>query len=141
MDIYALRQKSIALRVIIDRLKSHDPAAMKLSVELTLLLNAAKQQRIRTPMEWRDIPGSYLFTEEGLQQYADLEHAFAEFRIELSGASPLPCTSSRRAWGRNPPRDDGRAALPSFHEFITPLTHGCNEIAQTVLFPGMPMMR
>ncbi|MCS4066569.1 hypothetical protein M2413_005578 [Pseudomonas putida] len=51
MDIYALRQKSIALRVIIDRLKSHDPAAMKLSVELTLLLNAAKQQRIRTPME------------------------------------------------------------------------------------------
>lgn len=61
MDIYALRQKSKALRVIIDRLKSHDPAAMKLSVELTLLLNAAKQQRIRTPMEWRDIPGSYLF--------------------------------------------------------------------------------
>ena len=86
--------------------------------------------------DWR-----YLFTEEGLQQYADLEHAFAEFRIELSGGEPLPCTSSRRAWGRNPPRDDGRAALPSFHEFITPLTHGCNEIAQTVLLPGMPMMR
>ena len=32
-----------------------------------------------------DIPGRYLFTEEGLQQYAALEHAFAEFKIELTG--------------------------------------------------------
>ncbi|MGE7989481.1 hypothetical protein ACQKPE_00205 [Pseudomonas sp. NPDC089554] len=85
MDIYALRQKSIALRVIIDRLKSCDPAAMKLSTALNPLLYAAEQQRIRTPVEWRDIPGRYLFTEAGLQQYADLEHAFAEFRIELTG--------------------------------------------------------
>ncbi|MNY30802.1 hypothetical protein D3C86_1649290 [compost metagenome] len=36
-------------------------------------------------MEWRDIPGRYLFTEEGLQQYAALEQAFAEFKIELTG--------------------------------------------------------
>ncbi|HFL2185482.1 TPA: hypothetical protein ACG3DQ_000449 [Pseudomonas putida] len=102
MDIYALRQKSIALRVIINRLKSHDPAAMKLSVELALLLNAAKQQRIRTPMEWRDIPGSYLFTEEGLQQYADLEHAFAEFRIELSGGESPTLHKLKARMGEKP---------------------------------------
>lgn len=41
-------------------------------------------------MEWREIPGRYLFAEEGLQQYAELEHAFAEFRIELTGGeSPI----------------------------------------------------
>ncbi|WP_337994284.1 hypothetical protein, partial [Pseudomonas putida] len=116
MDIYALRQKSIALRVIIDRLKSHDPAAMKLSVELTLLLNAAKQQRIRTPMEWRDIPGSYLFTEEGLQQYADLEHAFAEFRIELSGGESPTVRDPSSPHSNRPP--DSRCCAPDF--FLEP---------------------
>lgn len=73
-----------------------------MSVELTLLLNAAKQQRIRTPMEWRDIPGSYLFTEEGLQQYADLEHAFAEFRIELSGGESPTLHKLKARMGEKP---------------------------------------
>lgn len=81
----ALKQKSLKLRLVIDSLKAQDLAAMKLSVQLEPLLKAADQERIRTPMEWRDIPGGYLFTEEGLQQYVALEHAFAEFRIELTG--------------------------------------------------------
>ena len=102
MNIDALRQKTIALRVMIDRLKSHDPAAMKLSLALKLLLNAAQQQQIRTPMEWRDIPGSYLFTEEGLQQYADLEHAFAEFRIELTGGEPPTLGKLKARMGEKP---------------------------------------
>jgi hypothetical protein len=54
-------------------------------VELEPLLVLVETGQIRTPMEWRDIPGRYLFTEEGLQQYAALEQAFAEFKIELTG--------------------------------------------------------
>jgi hypothetical protein len=85
MKIENLKEKALKLRAAIDALKAQDPAAAKLAVELEPLLVLAETGQIRTPMEWRDIPGRYLFTEEGLQQYAELEHAFAEFKIELTG--------------------------------------------------------
>ncbi|MCX2899357.1 hypothetical protein [Pseudomonas mandelii] len=85
MNIEKLKEKALKLRAAIDALKAQDPAAAKLAVELEPLLILAETGQIRTPMEWRDIPGRYLFTEEGLQQYAALEHAFAEFKIELTG--------------------------------------------------------
>lgn len=102
MNIETLKQKSLKLRLIIDSLKAQDPAAMKLSVELEPLLKAADQERIRTPMEWRDIPGRYLFTEEGLQQYDNLEHAFAEFRIELTGGEPPTLRKLKACMGEKP---------------------------------------
>lgn len=85
MKIENLKEKALKLRAAIDALKAQDPAAAKLAVELEPLLVLAERDQIRTPMEWRDIPGRYLFTEEGLQQYAELEQAFAEFKIELTG--------------------------------------------------------
>ena len=85
MNIEKLKEKALKLRAAIDALKAQDPAAAKLAVELEPLLVLAETGQIRTPMEWRDIPGRYLFTEEGLQQYAALEQAFAEFKIELTG--------------------------------------------------------
>jgi hypothetical protein len=85
MKIEKLKEKALKLRAAIDALKAQDPAAAKLAVELEPLLVLAERDQIRTPMEWRDIPGRYLFTEEGLQQYAALEQAFAEFKIELTG--------------------------------------------------------
>ena len=85
MKIENLKEKALKLRAAIDALKAQDPATAKLAVELEPLLVLAERDQIRTPMEWRDIPGRYLFTEEGLQQYAALEQAFAEFKIELTG--------------------------------------------------------
>lgn len=41
-------------------------------------------------LQWREIPGRYLFTEDSLQQYLHLEHAFAKFRVKLTGGeTPL----------------------------------------------------
>ncbi|WDM61470.1 hypothetical protein K4A76_11190 [Pseudomonas sp. NEEL19] len=102
MNTEKLRQKSVKLRLLIDSLKAQDPAAMKLSVELEPLLHAAEQQLIHCAMEWRDIPGHYLFTEEGLQQYADLEHAFAEFRIELTGGESATLARLKASMGEKP---------------------------------------
>jgi hypothetical protein len=45
----------------------------------------AERGQIHTAVQWRDIPGNYLFTEEGLQQYPALESAFSRFCIELTG--------------------------------------------------------
>lgn len=102
MNTETLKQKSLQLRLVLDSLKAKDPAAMKLILELEPLLNAADQQLIRSPMEWRDIPGRYLFTEEGLQQYADLEHAFAEFRIELTGGESPTLRKLKASMGEKP---------------------------------------
>ncbi|MGZ9708616.1 hypothetical protein ACXX81_21710 [Pseudomonas sp. GNP013] len=85
MNIENLKEKTLKLRAAIDALKAKDPAVEKLGIELEPLMTRAERGLIHTPMEWRDIPGRYLFTEEGLQQYSKLEHAFAEFRIELIG--------------------------------------------------------
>ncbi|VVO63575.1 hypothetical protein PS850_00943 [Pseudomonas fluorescens] len=85
MNIEVLKEKALQLRAAIAALKSTDPAAAKLSVELEPLLILAERGQIQTSMEWRDIPGRHLFTENGLQQYPQLEHAFAEFKIELTG--------------------------------------------------------
>jgi hypothetical protein len=85
MDIEKLKEKTLKLRSVIDALKAIDPAVAKLDQELAPLMDRAERGQIRTPMEWRDIPGRHLFTEDGLQQYAELELAFAEFKIELTG--------------------------------------------------------
>jgi len=93
MNTETLKQKSLKLRLIIDSLKAQVPAAMKLSVELEPLLKAVDQERIRTPMEWRDIPGHYLFTEEGLLfALATVVHTHPG--AERSTGSPVGETSS-----------------------------------------------
>jgi len=85
MDSEKLKEKTLKLRSAIDALKAKDPAVTQLDLELSPLMDRAERGQIRTPLEWRDIPGRYLFTEHGLQQYAELELAFAEFKIELTG--------------------------------------------------------
>ena len=85
MNIEKLKEKTLKLRSAIDALKAKDPAVTQLDLELAPLMDRAERSQIRTPLEWRDIPGRYLFTEHGLQQFAELELAFAEFKIELTG--------------------------------------------------------
>ncbi len=41
-----------------------------------------------TSLEWSDIPCGRYFTEGTLQRLPDLEDAFAEFRIALTGGMP-----------------------------------------------------
>lgn len=57
---------------------------------LSGLINDARTGKILAPMEWRDIPGAYSFTEGRLRKYNSLEMAFADFRIEVTGGeSPV----------------------------------------------------
>ncbi|MGB5955900.1 hypothetical protein [Pseudomonas sp.] len=102
MNTETLKQKSLKLRVVIDSLKDQVSEAMQLSIELEPLLKAADQKLVSMPMEWRDIPGRYLFTEGGLQQYAELEHAFAEFRIELTGGESPTLRRLKTSIGEKP---------------------------------------
>ena len=49
------------------------------------LVELAKQGGITKPMEWRDIPGGRSFLDTELREHADLESAFAKFRLAVAG--------------------------------------------------------
>ncbi|WP_164329033.1 hypothetical protein [Pseudomonas viridiflava] len=90
MDIEKLKQKTQKLREAIEDLEKSDHVVEKLRIEIEPLMKLAESGMIPVKLQWRDIPGRYLFTEESLQKYSLLEHAFAEFRIELTGGeTPL----------------------------------------------------
>jgi hypothetical protein len=52
-------------------------------------LNRAKRGKILTPLEWRDIPGSWYFTEGSLRKYPSLESSYSKFKLEVTGLSGL----------------------------------------------------
>lgn len=85
MNIQALKTTAHALRIKLDFYKDQDPAAAALYAQMEPWLNQAEHGQITAPVQWRDLHGHYLFTEEGLQQYQDLERAYAAFCIELTG--------------------------------------------------------
>jgi hypothetical protein len=105
MDIEKLKETALKLRSAIDALKAMDPAIAKLDQELAPLMDRAERDQIRTPLEWRDIPGRFLFTEDGLQQYAELELAFAEFKIELTGGESPTLLRLKAQMARSPGTD------------------------------------
>jgi hypothetical protein len=45
---------------------------------------------------WRGVPGAYWFTEAYLAQYADLEEAYTQFKIEITGGETRCCGSCAR---------------------------------------------
>ena len=62
-----------------------DPEVSKLHSSLLVLIGQARTCVIAEPIEWRDIPGVYYFSEGGLGKYGDVETAYAKFKIQISG--------------------------------------------------------
>lgn len=85
MDSEKIKIAAVRLEGLLLGYSRHDGEVTNLLNALRPLLVKAKDGRIFSPMEWRDIPGGVLFTEGLLRKYRDLEDAFAEFRIELTG--------------------------------------------------------
>jgi|SRR5690348_5578820 hypothetical protein len=88
MDKALLKQRAEALEALLLKYGPQDADVRSLRGGLRPFLDKAKAQMIDTPLEWREIPGGYLFSERGLRKYGDLEQAFAKFRIEATGGEP-----------------------------------------------------
>jgi len=82
----------------------------------------------------RDIPARKLFTEEELLQYSELEHAFAEFCIDLTGGQPPTLRRLEASMGENQRRGKGLQAGMYF-------TNGCHEPAAALLLQGLNGLR
>jgi hypothetical protein len=85
MNIELLKESTEVLEQILLKYSTTDKEAAALLFSLDKLLNDVKQEKVTTPLEWRDIPGTYFFTEGGLRQYSDLEKSFSEFKIQITG--------------------------------------------------------
>lgn len=90
MDAAKARASAEKLSSLLAHYSATDEEARKLQGALTPLLKDVQGGLIVSPLEWRDIPGAYYFNEGSLRKYADLESAYADLKIELTGGeSPV----------------------------------------------------
>jgi len=90
MDQARLVKAAEGLEKVLLQYAAITPEVDNLYNALSKLIDDARTGKILDPVEWRDIPGAYSFTEGGLRKYASLETAYAEFKIEATGGeSPV----------------------------------------------------
>lgn len=97
MNKRLLKQKAEILNQLLQKYSLVNPDAESVLKSLQGLLAEAINCEISSPIEWRSIPGAYQFNEGSLRQYNDLEDAFAEFRIEVTGGESLALKMFRKA--------------------------------------------
>ncbi|MEX6678583.1 hypothetical protein QWI18_21925 [Pseudomonas sp. W2Oct36] len=89
MNITKLRSTALKLQHQLDEYSKIDPEAAALNSDLKPLLELAKAGDLSEPIQVGAVPGHYRFTEKNLQQYGELEDAYADFSIEVTGGEPL----------------------------------------------------
>lgn len=85
MDIKKLKNFASKLETVLNQYSASDREVKLLSESLKDHIDMGKQGKITAPLEYQSVPGSYFFNEGNLRKYADLEEAYAEFRIEITG--------------------------------------------------------
>jgi hypothetical protein len=85
MDQIRLKQCAAQLESLLMNYSLHNEAAAGLHVALAPLISDAHSGSLVQPIEWSAIPDGWLFAEGMLRAYPDLENAYAEFKIEVTG--------------------------------------------------------
>lgn len=85
MDLIELKKTALSLEHQLNVHSKIDPEAIALYADLKPLLDKAKAGSISEPIEVGAVPGRYRFTERNLQQYGELEEAYARLSIEITG--------------------------------------------------------
>lgn len=89
MDAIKIKSTAQLLKEVLTKYSKTDSDAKDLLEALTPLMDAAANGDITTPLDRASIPGSYFFNERNLRSYPDLEIAYVDFKIELTGG-PSP---------------------------------------------------
>ncbi|WP_426204244.1 hypothetical protein [Pseudomonas sp. TWP3-1] len=85
MDQVLLVRSANKLEELLSRHSVADEEVKGLFDALSTLIADARAGKIFSPVEWGSVPGAYSFNEGGLRRYSDLETAYAEFKIEVTG--------------------------------------------------------
>ncbi|RAU47866.1 MULTISPECIES: hypothetical protein [unclassified Pseudomonas] len=89
MNTNKLKNAAVKLEEQLERYSKKDPEVMALYSDLKPLLERSKTGTLLGSIEIGQVPGRYRFTERNLQQYAELEEAYAHFSIEVTGGETL----------------------------------------------------
>jgi hypothetical protein len=89
LDVAPLRDAALALRHTMDRYVAIDPEVRALDDELRSIVAAAANGQVVTAMDRSEIPGGRRFLDGKLNEYADLEEAYAKFCTQISGTASL----------------------------------------------------
>lgn len=98
MDRLLLLKSAERLEQLLRQYAAVDHEAKVLLDALSALINDARYGKIVSALEWSEVPGALSFTEGGLAKYGDLETAYAEFKIEITGGES-PVLRNLRASG------------------------------------------
>ncbi len=102
MNQSLLARRAQKLNLLLTKYALINPDAVKLRRALDPLIQEAIKGELMNPLNWQDIPGDLLFSEESLGEYTDFSDAFSKFKIEASGG-PLPGLQNvRRRAGLDP---------------------------------------
>jgi hypothetical protein len=102
MDKAAIAKSAATLRQFLDKYAAVDPEAANLRYSLSSVLDAALLGTIDDPMEWSAVPGGYYFTEGDMRKYRELEDAYADFKIEVTGGETPVLRKLRMAAAMKP---------------------------------------
>jgi len=90
IDPARLRTSALTLERLLSAYVDEDPQVRLLADSLASLIEQAKQGQVRAAVAHESIPGSYWFTEGHLGRFDDLESAYADFKLEVSGLASDP---------------------------------------------------
>ena len=89
MDQKKITESAERLRQLLHTYSSTDIEVAQLLSGLAPFIEDALAGKIREPLKWGNIPGAYYFMEGTLRKYAELETAYANFKIEITGGESL----------------------------------------------------
>lgn len=87
MKLLLIKRKAKRLWLLLKRYSESDTTAAKAQSSLRKLLESAMSGEITSPLRWSDVPCGYLFVEGALGKYKDLEEAYADFKVEVTGGN------------------------------------------------------
>lgn len=99
MNQILLKRKAEALLVALRQHASSDSGVHALLVALSPLLDSSMKGEVHSPVEWRDVPGGRLFIDGSLEEFGDIEEAYAQFKIEVTGGESPALKMFRQSRG------------------------------------------
>ena len=85
MDVMLIREAAITLNSALNAYAHQDIDAERLRSSLQPILEDAIEGRLQQPVDWKQVPGDWLFNETNLRKYKDLESAYARFKVQVTG--------------------------------------------------------
>lgn len=86
MDLMILKQHALTLQEKLE-LYSDNEDVVELTEALAPLLALAIAGDLIDPVEFDEVPGALMFDEGVFEDFEDLEDAYADFQVEVSGES------------------------------------------------------